>query len=277
MKLLSAQACSGAILIITSVALTQSANVLNRFAGTWKENQAKRQGPGPIDLRFRKTPSGGLEELRGPEVRPLVQPIRIGEKPYQIDGGSTNKIAWKQINANKFERALFGEGDRLLYTRRIQISADGKTLTEEVERKLADGTSSVSTGSYERTSTEAQGLAGTWKNKSFRTDKPATMKYEVVGNGALKVSDDRMGASSSYTMTFDGKQAPITGAAVIPHMTVAAKQINDGTIETTSSREGTVIGKSTMALSADGKTLTITASTIGGTRREPSIRVFEKQ
>jgi hypothetical protein len=279
MKLLAAGIHSCVILMaIASVAMAQSKEpIVKRFAGNWVENEAKRKGaPGLADLRFRSTTAGKLEELRGPEVRPVVQPVNFDGKTYGL-ADSKNSIAWKQITPNKFERALFGEGGRLLYTRRIQISQDGQTLTEETERKLLDGTTSTSTGSFERASGNGNGLPGVWKLKSLRSSTPARITYQAVGNNALRVIDERF-ANSDYTMTLDGKPVPVTGAAVISNMMVAAKQINDHTIETTQSREGTVSGKQTLTLSADAKTLTISTTSISATgSREPTIRVFEKK
>ena len=279
MKLLSAEACAGVILMaIASLGAAQSKKpIVERFAGTWIENQAKRKGaPGLADLRFRSTTAGKLEELRGPEVRPVVQPINFDGKTYRL-ADSKNSIAWKQINPTKFERALFAEGGQLLYTRRIQISQDGRTLTEEMDRKLADGTTSISTGTFERASGEGNGLPGVWKLKSLRSSTPARITYQAVGNKALRVIDERF-ASSDYTMTLDGKPVAVTGAAVISNMMVAAKQTDDHTIETIQSREGTVSGKQTLTLSADGKTLTITTTTVAAVgSREPTIRVFEKK
>jgi hypothetical protein len=279
MKLLSAEACSGMIVMaVAFVALAQSNKpIVDRFAGTWVENEAKRKGPpGAPDLRFRSTTAGKLEELRGPEVRPVVQPVNFGGNKYPL-ADSKNSIAWKQIDPKRFERALFSASGQLLYTRRIQISQDGKTLTEEMEGKLADGTSSKRTASFERSSGDPNGLAGVWKIKSLRSSKPARIIYEAVGNNALRVIDERA-ASSNYVMTLDSKPAPVTGEAVIPNMMVAAKQVNDNTIEATNSREGTVSGKQTLALSANGRTLTITMTTITTAgNREPTVRVFEKQ
>jgi hypothetical protein len=46
----------------------------------------------------------------------------------------------------------------------------------------------------------------------------------------------------------------------------------------TLSREGVVTGKTTMALSKDGKTLTATTMSLGpNAGSEPSVSVFEKQ
>jgi hypothetical protein len=109
---------------------TAATSVLEKFAGTWREDISKRQGELQT-LSFRRSANGGMEELRGPELRPLVQPVNFTGQPYAIDG-SVNKIAWKQLDASTFERGLYS-GTRLLNTRRIELSADGATLTQETE------------------------------------------------------------------------------------------------------------------------------------------------
>ena len=65
---------------------------------------------------------------------------------------------WKQIDKSHFERTIFENG-KLLATRRIQISDDGQTLTEDTERTLADGKKAVATMRFRRTTGEPQGLA----------------------------------------------------------------------------------------------------------------------
>jgi len=77
-------------------------------------------------------------------------------------------------------------------------------------------------------------------------------------------------------MTLDGKPVLASGPAVIPMM-ISAKQLDDSTIETTHSRDGTVVGKTILKVSADGKTLYQTTTSIGSnTKQEPSVRVFQK-
>jgi hypothetical protein len=75
-------------------------------------------------LEFRRDAQGSLEELRGSEARPLIQPVRFDGKPYFVDG-SKNTIIRKQIDKNHFER-IISENGKLLTTRRIQISDDAK-------------------------------------------------------------------------------------------------------------------------------------------------------
>src|SRR5436190_9027096 len=82
-----------------------SSAIISKFVGTWRGNETKRKIGSGFNLRFRSAASGGMEELRGPEARPLVQPVKFGTKPYGIDN-SKNMIAWKQIDANHFERKI---------------------------------------------------------------------------------------------------------------------------------------------------------------------------
>lgn len=104
----------------------------------WVENEAKLQiGGSLVNLGFRQTADGGLEELRGAELKPLAKPVKFGAKAYTVDG-SKNTIEWKQIDSSHFERKIFHEG-KLQNTRRIQISGDGKTLTQVTEATPASG------------------------------------------------------------------------------------------------------------------------------------------
>jgi hypothetical protein len=56
---------------------------------------------------------------------------------------------------------------------------------------------------------------------------------------------------------------------------VSVRAVDDHSLEETNSREGVVTCKTLISLSADGKTLTITSSSIEG--GEPSVGVFEKR
>lgn len=254
--------------------------VIGRFAGTWQENQSKHKiGSGLANLRFRRAASGGLEELRGPEIRPVAQPVNFDGKPYTIDGG--NVIVWKQLDPAKFERQIFdgrtspAKTGQLITTRRIQISADGKTLTEETERVLTDGKKSVATVVWGRTSGESQGLAGIWKPQSIRDSPPPRETWDRAGTNGLKFSDD---AGRTYTFLLDSKPVPVSGPAVMSATTVAAKQVDDHTIELTQSREGVVTGTTKITISPDGKSMTYTIMTVApGAGREPTIEVYEKQ
>ena len=260
------------VCVLPSILLAQSAK---GFAGSWVEDQSKRTIGSLRSLTFRQG-AGGLEELRGSYANPLVQPVRFDGKPYSVDE-SRNTIVWRQIDANRFERTIAQSG-QVLNTRRLQVAADGSTLTEATEAASAGKTTSVVTIVYRRTSGSGPGLAGVWRPQSYKSDTPNTLRGEVSGNGLRVLTNDNGSNRTSYTLSFDGKVAPVDGPTAISGTSVAGKLINDRTIEISQSRSGVATGRTTWSLSADGKTLTTSAITIGpDATKEPSVVVYTRQ
>jgi hypothetical protein len=252
---------------------TASSAALDRFVGTWREDESKRQ-MGQAQMIFRRSASGGVEEVRGGEAQPQVQQVVFDGKPHQIEDQNRNSITWRQSDANTFERVLANKAG-VITTRRIRISADGKTLTEATERKTTDGRTVVTTVTFQRASGDATGLVGRWRGQSYKSTNPGQVRYERVGANALKFSND---VGDSYTLTFDDKPVTMTGAAVISGSMIAAKMTDDRTIETTSSRFGTVTARGKRVLSPDGRTLTVTNVNVGpNATPEPSVTVYVKQ
>jgi hypothetical protein len=252
------------LFIAAACSLGAAQTVNAKFSGTWQENQSKRKIGSGAPLRFRQGANGQLEELRGPVEKPLAQPVNFGAKPYAIDG-SQNTIEWKKIDANHFERKIY-QGGKLLTTRRIEISADGKTMTEVTERSASD----IETATLKRTS-GGQGLVGTWEPVSLKASKSAEVTISQDASGIKTVSDRGV----TQTLNFDGKPVAVVGPAVISGTMLAAKVKDANTIEITQSRDGVATGTGSVALSSDGKTLTIT--TKSNAAKEPSVVVYEKR
>src|SRR5438105_11873348 len=203
------------------------ASAQSRMAGTWKENEAKRVNGGGYGLRFRLDAQGKLEELRGSNANPLVQPVRFDGKLYPPDN-SAAQLSWKQVDKNRFERT-FSQDGKLINTRRIQISADGKTLTEDTEQTLVNGKRNVITITYQRTSGDAtQSLLGIWKFEKIHNTVPVEFKLESVGPDRFKWSDD---AGVTYTFALDNKPVSVTGPAIIEGTMTAYKQVDANTFE----------------------------------------------
>lgn len=261
---------------LTTQAQSQSSEppVIAKLVGSWKEDQSKRKLGGSFaNLRFRQSANGGLEELRGPDVKPVVQPVKFDGKPYAVDE-SKDTIVWKQMDASHFERQIF-QGGKLISTRRIQISPDGKTLTQVTEQVLTNGKQGVQTAVFQRSSGGPQGLAGIWKPQSVKTNIAVTFRFERAGSNSLKFTN---GTGQTYTLAFDNTPVTVEGPAVITGGMIAARIIDDHTVELTSSRQGAVSAKSIYSISNEGKVLTVTDTTIGPEgNREPSVRIFEKQ
>ena len=246
--------------------------LISSLSGTWKEDQTKRKLGSTPGLRFRTNAEGGLEELRGPEARPMVQPVKLDGKSYAMEGGNT--MIWKQVDANAFERRTALNG-KPMSVRYLRISGDGKILTEESERFSHDGKSMKQTAQFRKESADGKGLLGTWRLLKVQDSEPAEVRYAPDGPGALRVTG-RMG--STHTLFFDGKTSPIEGANVIPGMKISVKAIDGNTMETTTTREGVRANNAHIVLSEGGKVMTVTTTGAGAeSSREPSVVVFNKQ
>jgi len=247
-------------------------SVTSRFIGTWRENEAKRSLGTAPQLKFQESADRGLEEIRGGPV-PAVQQVHFDGKPY--DQGSGNTIVWTQTGRNQFERQFSSRG-QIASIRRIRISGDGKTLTEETERRQPDGKTSLATAVFTRSSGTGVGLAGTWNIQSLHSDNPEQVILSVAGLNSVKYLN---GQGVTYTAALDNKPVPVTGPGVMAGSMIALiRQLDDYTIASTLSRNGVVTGNGTITVSPDGKVMTTTVTNAGPNANPvPSVRVWEKQ
>jgi hypothetical protein len=261
-----------ALTLVASFVCLAQAPSLGKFAGTWTEDESKRTFGSMETLKFRTDSKGNLEELRGADARPLVQPLHFDGKPYTIDA-SDNSIAWKQIDKTHFERKLLENG-KLLTTREIQLSDDGKALTEVTSRTLNEGKKQVLTIKFHRTKGEGQGLAGIWQAESYHSTVPMQWKYEMMGDHFKMVDNTGI----TLMLSPDGKPTAVTGPAVISGTMSALKPVSSDKLEIAQSRQGVTTGKLTLTLSGDGKVLTISAMNLAPhASPQPSVTVFRKQ
>ena len=128
---------------------------------------------------------------------------------------------------------------------------------------------------------------GTWKlntAKSRYSPGPAPKSNLVtivaVENG-LKITGqgtdaDGKPTSLSYTVTYDGKDKPVTGSP--DYDSTSGKKIDANTTELTRKKEGKTVQTATRKISADGKTMTVTSrgKTPSG-KPLNNVAVFEKQ
>ena len=261
-----------ALTLATSFLCFAQTPSLGKFAGTWTEDESKRTF-GPVEtLKFRTDAKGNLEELRGADARPLVQPVRFDGKPYTVDA-SKDSIAWKQVDDTHFERKIFESG-KLLNTREIEISGGGKALTEVTTRTLGDGKKQAVTVKFRRTKGEGAGLAGIWQAESYHSTVPTQWTYEPAGDHFKMVNETGV----TLMLPTDGKPASVTGPAVISGTMAALKAVSSDKLEIVQSRQGVTTGKLTLTLSGDGKTMTISAVNLApNASPAPSVTVFRKQ
>ena len=131
-------------------------------------------------------------------------------------------------------------------------------------------------------------LIGTWKLNSAKSKyspgppvKSATIKYEAVGDDALKNIRDETDANgkaihSEYTSKFDGKDVPVSGelgGGNPPRGTITAKRIGAYTTENINKLDGKITSTSRRIVSKDGKTLTIIVKGTDGKGHQINNRV----
>lgn len=141
------------------------------------------------------------------------------------------------------------------------------------------------------TSVLAQGNSsvGTWKlnlTKSKYTPGPAprstTLRIDAAGMGRVITTVDAVAGDGSvqhwtYSGGYDGKDSPITGNNPNGD-TVSRKRVNPSTTETTFRKAGKITLVNTVVVSADGKTLTVTAKgTDPQGRTVDNLQVYDKQ
>jgi len=127
---------------------------------------------------------------------------------------------------------------------------------------------------------------GTWKLNEAKSKFPAgatknhTVSYTADGDN-IKVTVDGMtgdgkAVHSEWTGKFDGKDYPVTGDPA--YDTRAYKRVNANTLDMTLKKGGKVIGTGKIAVSADGKTRTVTTSgTDAMGKKMAATAVYDKQ
>jgi hypothetical protein len=114
----------------------------------------------------------------------------------------------------------------------------------------------------------ASPMIGTWKLNEAKSKigsgatKNSTVVYEAAGD-SIKCTIDGVDAQGKavhieWTGKFDGKDYPLTGD---PNGDMRSyKKINDRTMDGITKKDGKVTGTSRIAVSADGKTRTVTSN-----------------
>ena len=127
---------------------------------------------------------------------------------------------------------------------------------------------------------------GTWKlNESKSKIAPGTIKnttvvYAAAGD-SVKITVDGIDAAgkashSEWTGKFDGKDYPVTGDPLADAR--AYKRVNDHTLAMTGKKDGKAALTVTIAVSADGKSRTVTShGTDDKGKKYTSIAVYDKQ
>lgn len=132
----------------------------------------------------------------------------------------------------------------------------------------------------------ADGFTGTWKLNEAKSKlspglpKNSTVVYAAAGDSVTVTIDGTDAAGkpthNEWTGKFDGKDYPVTGDASTDSR--ALTSVDDHTITFAAKKNGKVIISGRIALSADGKTRTVTTNgTDSAGKKVAGVAVYDKQ
>lgn len=222
------------------------------YAGKWKLNIAKSDF-GETTVTFEQKPSGEMQFTTAGQT----YTFRMDGKEYPALFGRT--ATWKQIDANTWETVNKQSGNTVL-TEKTTLAPDGKTLTVAATGPKPAGGTYEQTMVYERV-TGSSGLAGKWKTKNMKTSAPTVLEIMPSGSDGLTISVPDFKITAD--VKFDGKDHPVTGAAVPPGLTMAIQKQGPRSFELTEKQDGKPLFKMIITASEDGKTLTEEGAPVG--------------
>ncbi len=179
--------------------------------------------------------------------------------------GSTLSVNAGDSHTMKVVRKQRG---RIIVSANWKLSEDGRTLHDAFTGQQSDGSTTTTDYLYKRTSGTSS-FAGTWES----TTKPLGLKFElqVKPYGGKGFSFVRQG--SVKNITFDGQDHPITSTS--GDLAASGRRRSERALEFTDKNNGKVVDTQALALSADGKTLTIKIHRTGQTT--PNTLVFARE
>jgi hypothetical protein len=234
------------------------------YAGKWKMNAAKSNF-GDTTATYEWISHGEMKfTMDGQSYT-----FKTDGKDTMTPWGLTQ--AWKVIDAKTWEMVEKVNG-KVTATSTLKLSADGQSLAMDSKRMKADGGSSNDSMTFQRVS-GGPGLAGKWRTKNLTSSSPETLTLAQKGSDGLTITLGNEG--SVCEARFDGKAYPAAGPMWPAGWTCVVARNGERAIDLTWKKDGKDLYKSTLAASADGKTLTETGSAVGVS--EKYTVVYDKQ
>ena len=166
-----------------------------------------------------------------------------------------DSVAVKVVDAHTIQETDKKAG-KTVTTSTNTVAPDSKTMTFEFTDSSNTNAAPVTGKGVETRNgamppAGAHAISGSWRITSFSgySDNGLTTTYEVSGD-SLSMSSP---TGQKYTAKLDGTPAPMTGDPGVT--TVSVKKLADNEIVETDMRGAKTIGKSTMTVAKDGKTM----------------------
>jgi hypothetical protein len=234
------------------------------FVGKWKFNPDKSQLTG-LDYKIEDAGGGQYRFIFGDDV----ETVTLDGKGHVTKFGDTWSI--KTTGPSSWESTTKRDG-KVTAKSKWTVSEDGQTFTSMDENMRPDGSTGRVEATLKRTN-GTSGLVGSWESTSVKVLSPTSIeiaKWQEDGYSRINpVYKERL------NFKLDGKEYAPTGPRVAKGTSVAAKKIDDHTMELTYKLKGKTIETDKLELSADGKTLTLTATYPGVSK--PEVDVYDRE
>lgn len=235
----------------------------NSFLGEWKLNPSKSRMPDEMKVESKGGNTYAFDFGGGAET------IVADGTDHPGFGGTTLSVKADEPDTWIVERKKNG---KLLLRGTWKLSKDGNTLQDFYREFESDG-STLSMDYVYRRSGGGSGFAADWQSIQETMNSPFFLEVKVYQDDGLSFISPV--EQETKNVRFDGKDYPNQGPNADAGSTAAIRRVNELTLEMTDKAGGKVRATEQIELSADLKTLTITAHIVG--RDKPNVMVFERQ
>jgi len=237
-----------ALISMAALFAATASHAQSPFDGTWKTDLSKTKfSPKPLTFYI----SAGWYHCVS--CSPAFD-VQADGQDHPVAGQSYDTTSVTIVDAHTISDVT-RKGGAVDFEQTRTVSADGKTLTVKSTGHPQSGgppTNFETIG--KRSGTLPSGVhatSGNWViQKQSGTDNALLTTYKTNGDELTMTSP----TGETYTAKFDGSDYPVRGS--YGYDAVSLKKINAHTFEETDKRDGTVVDVSTLAVSANGKTMT---------------------
>lgn len=245
---------------------------LGAFVGTWKASTSSRGiTSSTATYTFSQDAEGFIVIVRGGAQ--LRDRVRFDGKDYPTPDIPGRVVSWTKVSETVYETTIRRDGAVVAKGRWI-LADGGKRATQYTIPTRADGQDVTNATESVRTSGEGHSLLGEWKRMSFQAGEADLFVMTVSEGPTLKMFYPRN--QDTHTIRLDGKEYVPTERSAWPDVTTSARSLGPRTLRRTTSRAGTPYLETLMAVSADGKTLTVSTRRPGSSD-QPAVFVYERQ
>jgi hypothetical protein len=226
--------------------LTSPLFAQNRFDGTWEMQMDTLQFSGlPEEYVFDK----GI--YRCISCVPKVD-VKTDGSDQKVAGHPYDTLAVRILDARSIKFTMKKDG-KTTFECVETVSSDDRTMTEDFTNTM-DAETVTGKAGFTRVGKgppDSHVLSGQWRMDTVKNANRAGTLTTYRGTaGGMTISD----GSQSYEARFDGKDYSRNGDV---HSTISHKLIDDSTIEETVKEDGKIVGFTRMAVSKDGKSMTV--------------------